>query len=126
MVVSPPGGGTRPSPSLILVALLLVAGGVVARRRWWVFRANRAEVDDALSTTCRMMLVRLLVTSPGYEIYMGATALGVVVSRRGPALQLTFRGPWRAGKKNVLVRNLFAKQFEPIVPRLRIRLRRLR
>ena len=126
LVVSPLGSGTRPSPSLILVALLLVAGGVLARPRWWVFRASRTEVEEALSTTCRMTLVRLGVTSLGYKIDIDSTALGVVVSRRGPALQLTFPGAWRAGKKSTLVRNVIAKQFEPIVPRLRIRLRRSR
>ena len=73
-----------------------------------------------------MMLVRLLVTSAGHEIQAGGASLIVSVSRRGPALQLTFRGPWGAGKKSMLIRNLFAKQFEPVIPRLRIHLRRSR
>ncbi len=73
-----------------------------------------------------MTLVHLRVTSDGYEIQTGGAPLRVTVSHGGPVLQLTFPGAWRAARKGVLVRNLIAKQFQPMVPRLRIHLRRSR
>jgi hypothetical protein len=88
-----------------------------------LFRCTRAEIDAALSDTCRMALARLTIDPSGYEIRTSTLFLVVSLSRRGPAFEIGFRGPWREGKKGRLIRNLIAKQFEPVVPRLRIRTR---
>jgi len=73
-----------------------------------------------------MALAGLTIQPRGYEIRTATQRLVVSVTRRGSAFEIGFRGPWREGKKGSLVRKLIAKQFEPLVPRLRIRTRPVR
>lgn len=91
--------------------------------RWWLFRASRAEIDEALGESCRMALAGLTLLPGGYEVRTSVDTLSLVITRRGPAFELVFHGPWRSAKKGVLLAKLIRKQFEPVVPRLRIRLR---
>lgn len=70
-----------------------------------------------------MALAELTISPAGYEIRTSRETLTLAVSPRGRAFELVFRGPWRDVRKAVLIRKLIAKQFEPLVPRLRIRLR---
>jgi hypothetical protein len=70
-----------------------------------------------------MALAELTISPSGYEIRTSRETLTIELSPRGRALALVFRGPWRDVRKAVLIRKLIAKQFEPLVPRLRIRLR---
>lgn len=79
-----------------------------------------------MATTCRMLLVGLAVAPEGYEVRTRHDSLRVAVSRQGRAFRLGFRGRWREAAKGKLVQRLLAKQFEPLVPRPRIRLRRTR
>lgn len=71
-----------------------------------------------------MALAELTISPPGYEIRTARETLTLSVARRGPSFELVFRGPWRELKKAALIRKLIAKQFEPLVPRVRIELRR--
>ncbi|MGK2934438.1 MAG: hypothetical protein ACSLFE_04245 [Gemmatimonadaceae bacterium] len=73
-----------------------------------------------------MTLVALAVSPDGYEIRTRHESLRVTLTSRGRAFQLRFPGRWRAVAKGKLVKRLLAKQFEPFVPRPRIRLRRTR
>lgn len=110
----------------LFVAALTLGGGLLARGRWWLFKTSRAEIDAAVGATCRMTLARLTTAADGYEIDSSRGVLIVTVSRNGGVFALGFSGMGRAGKKGVLIRNLLAKQFDPIIPRIRIRLRRAR
>jgi hypothetical protein len=73
-----------------------------------------------------MTLVGLTVSPAGYEIQTRHDSLGLTLSSHGRGFQLGFAGRWRAAAKGRLVKRLLAKQFEPFVPRPRIRLRRTR
>jgi len=109
-----------------LAAALALGGGLLARGRWWLFKTSRAEIDDAVGATCRMTLARLTAAADRYEIDSSRGVLIVTVSRNAGFFALGFSGMAQAGKKGVLIRNLLAKQFDPIIPRIRIRLRRAR
>ena len=71
-----------------------------------------------------MALARLTILPAGYEIRTATQCLSLFVSPRGFGFDVAFHGPWREGKKARLIENLIAKQFDPLVPRFRIRLRR--
>lgn len=73
-----------------------------------------------------MMLVAFAVAPDGYEIRTRHDSLRLTLSMQGRAFRLGFPGRWREAAKGKLVRRLLAKQFEPLVPRPRIRLRRAR
>ncbi len=109
-----------------LVAALALGGGLLSRGRWWLFRTSRAEIDDAVGATCRMTLARLTAVADRYEIDSSRGVLIVSVSRNAGVIALGFSDMGQADKKGVLIRNLLAKQFDPIIPRIRIRLRRAR
>ncbi|MEO6331319.1 MAG: hypothetical protein ABIV11_02690 [Gemmatimonadaceae bacterium] len=68
-----------------------------------------------------MALARLAVSPAGYEIQTSKESLLLSVVRHGSVFQLGFHGSWRAGKKGRLIRNLIAKQFDPVIPRIRLR-----
>lgn len=72
-----------------------------------------------------MALARLAPVPAGYEIQTATQRLVVFLTPRGPVFELGFRGPWGAGKGK-LIQKLIAKQFDPVIPRIRIRLRRAR
>lgn len=71
-----------------------------------------------------MTLVALAMSPDGYEIRTRQESLRIILVSRGRAFQLRFPGRWREAAKGNLVKRLLAKQFEPFVPRPRIRLRR--
>lgn len=73
-----------------------------------------------------MTLVAHAVLPGGYEIRTRQDLLRLTLSSHGRAFQLRFPGRWRAVAKGMLVKRLLGKQFEPFVPRPRIRLRRAR
>lgn len=73
-----------------------------------------------------MTLVALAVSPDGYVISTRQDLLRLILSNQGRTFQLGFAGNWRAGAKGKLVKRLLAKQFEPFIPRPRIRLRRTR
>jgi hypothetical protein len=73
-----------------------------------------------------MTLVAHTVSPGGYEIRTRQDLLRLTLSSHGRAFQLGFAGNWRAVAKGKLVKRLLAKQFEPFIPRPRIRLRRTR
>ena len=82
-------------------------------------------MDDAVAATCRMTLTKLTILSDGYRVQVGDSFVLALVLR-GNGMVLRFEGLARAGKKGLLVRKVLRKQFNPIVPPLRIRLRRVR
>ena len=98
----------------------------ITRGHWWLLRSTRAEIEDAISKTCRMTLARLTSLPDGYRIHVGRDSFTVTLVPRGNAFALRFIGLGRAGKKGLLIRKLLSKQFDPFVPRLKIRLRRVR
>lgn len=73
-----------------------------------------------------MTLVALAVSPDGYEIRTRDEALRLTLVSRGRVFELGFPGGWRAVAKGKLVKRLLAKQFEPFLPRPRIRLPRTR
>jgi hypothetical protein len=79
-----------------------------------------------MAATCRMTLARLTILPDGYQVHVGRDSFTLTLTPRGDAIALRFQGLGRAGKKGILIRKLLAKQFEPLVPRFRIRLRRVR
>ena len=79
-----------------------------------------------MAATCRMTLVAHTASPGGYEIRMRQDLLRLTLSSHGRAFQLGFAGNWRGGAKGKLIKRLLAKQFEPFIPRPRIRLRRTR
>ena len=91
-----------------------------------MFRCELDDVAKALAATGRMALARVTETAGGYELSTAKDVFAIVVARRGRGVDLRFRGRWSTAKKGILLRNLLAKQFEPVVPRLRIALKRRR
>ena len=83
------------------------------------------ELEEALQNTCRMSLAELESSPGGYHIRTSKQELRIRVEPRRFATELTFRGPWRS-PKGMLIKKLIAKQFEPFIPRLRVRLKRTR
>lgn len=79
-----------------------------------------------MATTCRMTLARLTVLPDGYEVHVGRDSFTLTLEPRRNAIALRFQGLGRAGKKGILIRKLLGKQFDPLIPRLRVRLRRVR
>lgn len=73
-----------------------------------------------------MTLVAHDVSPGGYEIRIRQHLLRLTLSAHGRTFQLGFAGDWRGAAKGKLVKRLLAKQFEPFIPRPRIRLRRTR
>ena len=98
----------------------------VTHGHWWLLRSTRAEIDEAIASTCRMTLARLTTLPDGYQIHVGRDSFLLTLARRGDGMALRFKGLARAGKKGLLIRKLLSKQFNPFVPRLKIRLRRVR
>ena len=94
--------------------------------RWRLFKCDLEDVARALASTGRMALARVSETAGGYELSTAKDVFIVRVALRRRGVDLRFLGPWTTAKKGVLLRNLLAKQFEPIIPRLRITLRRRR
>lgn len=55
---------------------------------------------------------------------LGPTPLTIMIQPlAGSSFTIRFIGPWRAGRKATLLQQLIAKQYEPPVPRIRIRMR---
>jgi hypothetical protein len=79
-----------------------------------------------MATTCRMTLARLTTLADGYQVHVARDSFTLTLAPRGDTIALRFQSLARAGKKGILIRNLLRKQFNPVVPRLRIRLRRIR
>ena len=98
----------------------------ITRSHWWVLRSTRAEIDEAIGNTCRMALARLTSLPDGCRIHVGRESFSVTLVPRAGGVALRFHGLERAGKKGLLIRKLLSKQFDPFVPRPRIRLRRVR
>lgn len=98
----------------------------ITHGRWWLLRSTRAEIDEAIASACRMTLARLTTLPDGYQIHVGRESFRVTLVPRGGGMALRFRGLERAGRKGLLIRKLLSKQFDPFVPRLKIRLRRVR
>ncbi|MGI8617674.1 MAG: hypothetical protein ACR2L6_01125 [Gemmatimonadaceae bacterium] len=73
-----------------------------------------------------MTLARLAVSPAGYEIQTSPDVLRLTVAQHGRVFELGFAGSWRAARKGKLIKRLLAKQFDPVIPRLRIRLSRTR
>ncbi len=73
-----------------------------------------------------MALARLTSLPDGYQIHVGRETFSLILDSRGNAVALRFKGLGRAGKKGLLIRKLLSKQFDPVVPRLKIHLRRVR
>lgn len=93
---------------------------------WWLLRSTRAEIDEAITKTCRMALARLTSLPDGYQIHVGRESFVLTLVPRGNSIALRFKGLGRAGKKGLLIRKLLGKQFDPVIPRLKIHLRRVR
>ncbi len=70
-----------------------------------------------------MALTGLVVVPDGYELKTASHTLPLDLIERGSVYELVFRGAWKATKKGALLKKLIRKQFEPLVPRLRIRLK---
>ena len=98
----------------------------ITHGHWWLLRSTRADIDEAIGKTCRMALARLTSVPDGYQIHVGRDSFLLTLVRRGDGMALRFKGLERAGKKGILIRKLLAKQFTPIIPRLKIHLRRVR
>lgn len=73
-----------------------------------------------------MTLVELAVSPDRYEIRTVDASLHLTISPPGRVVWLGFAQSWREVAKGKLIKRLLAKQFEPVVPRPRIRLRRIR
>lgn len=98
----------------------------ITHGHWWLLRSTRAEIDEAVSNTCRMTLARLTSLPEGYQIHVGRDSFLLTLARRGDGMALRFKGLSGAGKKGLLIRKLLVKQFAPFIPRLKIHLRRVR
>jgi hypothetical protein len=98
----------------------------ITRGHWWLLRSTRAEVQEAITNTCRMALARLTSLPDGYQIHVGRESFALTLVQRGNAVGLRFKGLGQAGKKGILIRKLLSKQFDPVIPRLKIKLRRVR
>lgn len=70
-----------------------------------------------------MTLTELAVVPGGYELETAGRTLFLDLIERGSVYELIFRGAWKATKKGALLKRLIRKQFDPVVPRLRIRLK---
>jgi hypothetical protein len=117
--------GAVPAIPVVLVAAAALGAGGAVRDRWWVLRIYRDELDDALIRSCRMVRAWPAITPEGVRLQVADAELMIRIRARGSgAFQLRFDGPWRAQRKATLLRSVIAKQFEPPLPRIRIRLRR--
>jgi hypothetical protein len=96
----------------------------ITRGHWLLLRSTKTEVHEAIASTCRMALARLTSLPDGYQIHVGRESFALTLVPRGNALALRFKGLGRAGKKGLLIRKLLSKQFDPIIPRLKIHLRK--
>lgn len=119
--------GAAPGLAAIVLTAVAVGVGIGARARWWVLRIHRDDLDAALLRSCRMVLAVPTVTAEGVRVQLARTQLLIRIRSCGVrAFELRFDGPWRTHRKARLVRSVIAKQFEPPIPRIRIRLRRVR
>lgn len=73
-----------------------------------------------------MMLAQLTAVAEGYRVQTPRETLHIDVVAKARVFTVVFRGPWRGSRKAGLIRKLLRKQFEPVIPRLRIRLQRTR
>ena len=73
-----------------------------------------------------MTLARLTTLPDGYRVHVGRDSFRLTLTRRGDGMALRFKELGRAGKKGHLIRKLLGKQFDPVIPRLRFKQRRIR
>jgi len=108
---------------LAAIWLALLAAALVARPRWfflWFDPARfAAEVEDSL----RMLLIPFVKTEAGYTLQLRNGDVYLQL-RAGPGCTsvLKFR-QGRKHKKADLLRSLLRKKFDPLFPRLKIRIR---
>jgi len=127
LLLAPLVRGTVPGLRSIGRAALAVTAGAVVRGRWWVLRIDRDALETALARSCRMVLAVPTVTAEGVHVRLARRTLTIRIRAAGRrCFELGFRGDWRAERKARLVRAVIAKQLEPLMPRVRIRLRRRR
>jgi hypothetical protein len=111
---------------MVSAAAALVIGFAL-RGRWWVLHIRRDELDQTIARACRMVLATSNVTAEGVRVRLAQTDLSIHMRPLGTsAFELSFEGPWRAHRKAILLLSVIAKQFDPPLPRIRIRLRRVR
>ena len=125
LLLAPLLRGTLPGLLTICGVAVAVTAGAVVRGRWWVLRIDRAELDAALVRSCRMVLAVPTVTAEAVHVQLARTVLTIRIRALGRrSFELDFSGDWRAERKARLTRAVVAKQLEPLLPRIRIRLRR--
>ena len=116
-----------PARRQVVVPLPLVAFQVVAlgaawavRGRWLVVGADPTAVGATLERCLGMLCAPFERAGDAYVVPLANGPLRVVV-RRAPAgaAVVTFRGA-RGHRKAALLRTLLAKQFDPMVPRIKL------
>jgi hypothetical protein len=107
---------------LPLVAFQLVAVGVAwaARGQWLVAGAGPAAVGATLERCLGMLCASFERAADGYVVPLADGPLRVALRPAlGGATVVTFRGA-TGHRKAALLRTLLAKQFDPVVPRVKV------
>lgn len=126
-VLPPLTRGTAPAAAPVMVALLILLAGFAARGRWWIFRTVRGELEGTLTASCRRVLAPCSAEEGGITVRLGAAPLVIMIRPLASrSFTLRFSGPWRSERKAMLLQGLVAKQYEPAIPRIKIRLGRAR
>jgi len=113
--------------AVVMVALLVLAAGFAARGRWWILRTVRGDLEATLTAACRRVLAPFSAEGGDIAVRPGAAPLVIIIRPfASRSFTLRFSGPWRSERKAMLLQRLVAKQYEPAIPRIKIRLGRAR
>lgn len=119
--------GAVPGAAAVMVAVLVLAAGLAARGRWWILRTVRGDLEATLTAACRRVLAPFSAEGGDIAVRLGAAPLAIIIRPfASRSFTLRFSGPWRSERKAMLLQRLVAKQYEPAIPRVKIRLGRAR
>ena len=107
----------------VAIWLALVAGALAARPLWFFFWFDPQEFAADVEASLRMLLIAFVKTDAGYILQLRSGDV-YMQFRAGPGSSaiLKFRQVQKH-KKADLLRSLLKKKFEPLFPRLKIRIR---
>jgi hypothetical protein len=107
----------------IALWLTLVAAALAARPQWFFLWFDPKGFEDEVEASLRMLLIAFVKTGAGYTLQLrnGDVYLQLHAGP-GRTAVLKFRQS-REHKKADLLRSLLRKKFDPLFPRLKIRIR---
>lgn len=110
-----------PLPTVFYAVVLV--GSWIMRDMWLLLHADERRAGDVLEGCLKIVRAPFEKTHAGYVVRLGTESLHIKLRRSfGPFVLIAFAERVRH-KKAELIKALFAKQFQPVLPRLRVRTR---